>query len=394
MRASTLPVAAALAAACSGLTTVPAAAAPAACGGVPQITDATGDGHHQNTDVTAAWFSEQRGVQAVIRLRDAIFTPAHDDSEAAGFALLFEVDGVRRYVRAEAPRDGAVRYDYGTWTAAGGFVTAGATTGAVEPGRGGAVVIDVPGVGPGTRLSRPFVLTYDGEDAPGVPHWVDRAPGGTAPGGTEFGADLVLGVCGLTAGPAAPGGGPATGATGQPSPGAGPGGELGAVVLRAPGRITGGRTITVSGSVLPAHGGVPVTVRQLTRAGTTVRSTATGPDGAFALRVAVGETSRLRASAGGLDSQTVTVTVRSIVRVRVRPARTGGVLVTGTVSPKLPGRVLWLRDGAASPSAVTTARGGSFRLRLTRPAPGRYQAVFIPSGARAERSTSNTGVIR
>lgn len=393
MRASTLPVAAALAAASAGLTSAPAVAAPPACGGIAQIIDATGDGHHTNTDVTAAWFSEQRGVQAVIRLRDAIFTPAHDDSEAMGFAMLFEVDGVRRYVRAEAPRDGAMRYDHGTWTAVGGFVSDGPTTGAVEPGRGGAVVIDLPSVAAGTRLSRPFVLTYDGKDAPGVPHWVDRAPGGTTPAGSEFGADLVVGVCGLGTGTTTVGGGPATDATGGEAPGAGPGAALGAIALRAPGRITGSRTITVSGAVLPARAGVPVTVRHLTRR-TTARTAVTGTDGTFSLRFAVGETSRLRATAGGLDSQTLTVTVRSTVRVRVRRAKAGGVTVTGTVSPKLPGRVLWLRDGASSPSAATTARGGTFRLRLSRPARGRYQAVFIPSGARAERSTSNTGVIR
>lgn len=392
MRASTLPVAAALAVAGAGFPTVPAVAAPPACGGIPQITDAAGDGHHQNTDVTAAWFSEQRGVQAVIRLRDAVFTPAHDDSEAMGFALLFEVDGVRRYVRAEAPRTGAVRYDHGTWTPAGGFVSTGPTTGQVEPGRSGAVVIDVPGVAAGTRLARPFVLTYDGEDAPGVPHWVDRAPGATTPAGAEFGADLVVGVCGLGGGNPGAGAGPVAGTAGDEAPGAGPSAGLGGVALRAPGRVTGARAIPVTGAVLPARAGVPVVVRRITAATATYAAT-TGADGAFSLQIPVAETSRLRATALGLDSQTLTVTVRSSVRIRVRRTR-AGVVVTGTVAPKLPGRVLWLRDGASSPSATTTARGGRFRLRLRRPAPGRYQAVFLPSGARAERSTSNTGVIR
>ena len=40
----------------------PAVAAPAPCGGTPQIADAVGDGHHENTDVTAAWLSEQAGA--------------------------------------------------------------------------------------------------------------------------------------------------------------------------------------------------------------------------------------------------------------------------------------------------------------------------------------------
>jgi hypothetical protein len=70
------------------------------------------------------------------------------------------------------------------------------------------------------------------------------------------------------------------------------------------------------------------------------------------------------------------------------------VVVTGTTSPQLKGRVLWLRDHAVRPSARATARNGRFTLRLKHPRRGRYQAVYIPTGNRAERSTSNTGVIR
>ncbi len=385
MRVSTYPAAAVLGAALAGSMTTPAVAAPSPCGGVPEITDAIGDGHHNTTDVTTAWFSEQAGLQAVIRPRTAAFGPAHEDSEAAGFALLFEVDGVRRYVRAEAPRTGAMRYDHGTWNGSG-FASSGPTTGTVESGAGGAVMIDVPGVAAGTRLSRPFALTYDGEDAPGVVHWVDRAPGGTSPAGTEFGADLVVGTCGLGTGSVAPApGGIGTGAGTTVTPGG--------VTLRAPRRVTGAKTVRVTGSVRPAAGGVPVRLRVQAHR-TTARTATTAGDGTFALRVPIGETTKLRATAGGLDSQTLTVTVRSTVRVQVRRAKSGGVIVTGTVRPKLPGRVLWLRDGAFSPSATTTATRGAFRLRLTHPRAGRYQAVFIPSGTRAERSTSNTGVIR
>jgi hypothetical protein len=83
------------------------------------------------------------------------------------------------------------------------------------------------------------------------------------------------------------------------------------------------------------------------------------------------------------------VTVRSKVRIRVR-----GAVVRGTVRPRLPGQVLLLRSGAVEPTARTKARRGRFRIRLADARPGRYQAVFIPSGRRAERSTSNTGVIR
>lgn len=377
----------------------PAAAAPAACGGTPQITDPTGDGHHANTDVTAAWFSEQSGLQAVIRVKVGDFTPAHDDSDAAGYALIYEVDGARRYVRAEAPRTGAMRFDTGTWSLAGGFASTGTTTGSTEAGPNGVVVITVPGVSAGQRISRPFVLTYDGEDAPGVVHWVDRAPGGIAPDTSEFGADLVVGACGL--GGTAPGTGGSTGGQGGSGGSGGTttsgGGTTAAgltgVVLKAPATITGGGTVRVTGTIRPAWAGVEVTLRSRAKKLTT-RSATTGANGAFALKVPIGETTTLQASAGGLASQSLTVTVQSTVRVRVRRVRAGGVLVTGLVRPALPGRVLWLRDGSASPAATTSAKGGAFRLRLRHPRRGRYQAVFVPSGARAERSTSNTGVIR
>ena len=69
--------------------------------------------------------------------------------------------------------------------------------------------------------------------------------------------------------------------------------------------------------------------------------------------------------------------------------------MTGTVNPKLPGRIQWLRSNAVTPSARTTTRSnGTFTLRLKKPKRGRYQVVFIPSNERAERSMSNTGVIR
>ena len=98
--------------------------------------------------------------------------------------------------------------------------------------------------------------------------------------------------------------------------------------------------------------------------------------------------------AEGLGSQTLTVQMYSRVRVKVRTLRNGTVVVSGTTSPKLSGRILWLRTDAVRPSARTTARNGRFELRFKHPKRGRYQAVFIPTGDRAERSTSNTGVIR
>jgi hypothetical protein len=344
----------------------PAVAAPPPCG-TPQIADVTGDGHHPNTDVVAAWLSESAGrLQAVIRPRTAVWEPAHDDSEAAGFALLYSAGGQVRYVRAEAPRGAPVRFDHGTWSAAGGFVPAGATTGAAEAD---GVTIDVPGLPASTVLSRIFVLTYDGADA-GSPHWVDRAPGGTGPAEEAFGADFVAGACA--------GGGP----------GGGPGGAATttAVELDARRRVVGGGQTAIGGRVVPARAGVPVAVT----AGARVRRAVTQADGTFALVLPLRETTRIRAVAEGIASQTRTVTVVSTVRIRVRR----GHVVTGRVRPALPGRVLLLRRGAVKPAATAKPRDGRFRIRLRAARPGRYQAVYIPSGERAERSTSNTGVIR
>jgi hypothetical protein len=340
-----------------------ARSAPPPCDTSPQITDATGDGHHPGTDVLAAWWSESSGhLQAVIQVRAGLFVAEHDDAEinGSGFVFVFTQGGVRRYVRASAPaQDHAsdpVAFDYGTYTSPGGFAVAGATTGVVERSTGaGTVTIDVPGVGAGALLTNAFVVTYDGING-GVPTWVDHAPGGEDPGEASFGADYVAGACGATA----------------------------SVELSAPSKVTGRKTVTVSGRVLPARGGVAVSLT-----GAKPLTLTTAADGTFSTRLAIGETTRLRASAAGIFSRELTLTMYSKVRIKVTGRR-----VTGTTDPPLPGRVLWLRSNAVTPSARTTARNGKFRLVLRHPRRGRYQAVFVPSGKRAERATSNTGVIR
>jgi hypothetical protein len=85
----------------------PASAAdpPAACTSGRTLTDATGDGHHPNTDVLAGWLTETGGrLQAVIQVHTASWAPAHDDSDSASFAFLFSVGGKTRFVRGQAPR--------------------------------------------------------------------------------------------------------------------------------------------------------------------------------------------------------------------------------------------------------------------------------------------------
>jgi hypothetical protein len=367
-----------------------AASPPAPCSGVAQITDASEDGHHPSTDVLAAWFSEASGhLQAVIKVRAGTWVAEHDDADidGGGYAFVFSVGGRTAYVRVSTPPPehptNPVTYDYGTYTSPGGFTSAGATTGSVEVATGGTATIDVPaalGAAPGTTLVNPYVVTYDGISG-GVPDWVDHAPGGTDPGEASFGADYVVGSC--ATGTAPP--------SGTPVPT--PTNAVTALELDAPTKVTGRRTVTVRGKVSPARAGVAVTLTRTARSTATSRMT-TAADGTFSARIAIGETTKLRATANGIGSRQLTVTAHTKVKIKVSNRKDGSAVVTGKVDPKLPGRVLWLRSNAVTPSAKTTTRNGTFRLRLKHPRPGRYQVVVIPTGDRAERATSNTGVIR
>ena len=281
-------------------------------------------------------------------------------------------------MRAEAPRGAPVRFDQGTWSLAGGFASEGATTGEAVAGPGGTVTIDVPGVRGRDAPRAPFVMTYDGESASG-PHWVDRAPAAARHAGRR--RRSVPTTWSARAAPPVPAARPAA--------------------ARRPRRWRSTRAaawsaavgIAVSGRVAPARAGVAVELTATAGKRSRVRRTSTQADGSYSLLVfPIGETTRLRAVAEGIGSQTRTVTVISKVRIAVRR---GGRLVTGRV-----------RSGAARPRAAAARRcsaagreasahaTGRFRIRLHDPRPGRYQAVFIPAARRAERSTSNTEVIR
>lgn len=362
-------------------------AAPAPCGGVPQIVDPGGDGHHASSDVLAAWLSEANGrLQAVIRVNAGTWLPEHDDAEenGSGFALVFSVGGQSRYVRARAWPSGEVVFDYGAYRpgAGGPFLSSGPTTGeVVHAAYGGTVAIDVPaatGAVAGARLAAPFVLTYDGING-GEPDWVDHAPGGDAPDDGARGADYVVGSCG--AGGAA-GGGAAGGTV--------------AVRLRAPARVRGGGRVRVRGSVVPGRAGVPVVLRVAGRRVRTLRL-ASGAGGRFAVGLPVRETTRLRATAEGIGSSTVTVTVSSVVRIRARRLRSGATRIVGRLRPGLPGRVLLLARFGVEPVATRWVRGGrrfGIRLGRGRLSPGRYQVVYVPARGLAKRSTSNTVRVR
>jgi hypothetical protein len=401
-RAGRAGIATVVAAAGLGLATGSEAfgATPPPCGGVAQISDPSGDGHHENTDVLSAWFSEQAGrLQAVVKVTTGDWRPMHVDSDAAGWALLFDVGGQTHFVRVEALKTGGVQYDYGTWTLDGGFVSAGTTTGEIVNGAGETATIDVPaetGAVPGALLAKPFVLTYERVPAAASPHWVDRAPGGTTPGEAVFGADFLVGSCQPSPPPASSTGGPA----GDGSAGAGAGAPAPtttAVVLGAPARVVGAGRVRARGRVVPARGGVTVQVIAKARGSAkrpVVRYVRTLADGTFEVRMPVSESSTISASGEGINAQTQVITVQSTIRMTVRRLPGGKTVVSGLVSPLLPGRVLLLRTNAATPSATTRARHGHYRFTARRFLSDRYEAVFIPSGDRAERSTSASGVIR
>lgn len=357
--------------------------APASCSGI-QINDVIGDGHHANTDITAAWFTRSAGrLQAVIVTDDGSWKPAHDDADAAGWALLWQAGSELRYVRVTANQAGEQQYDFGTATASGGFQSLGATTGAVSPtGPDGWATIDVPAAwaADGTLLAQPFALSYDGGDAAG-PHWVDRAPGGTDPTDTPTGADYISAPCG---------GAPNSSTPGAVAP-------LTSIELRAPARVTGARTVTVTGGVRSARSGVPIAITRMSTVGGALRTFTGTTDaaGEFSIPVPIAERSTLRATAAGLGSQTLTVEVKARVTIKIRRTASGAAVITGTVAPALPGRVLWLRRGAVVPTATTRPSStGRFRFTLAQPRSGRFQALYLPSKGRAMRALSPTGVIR
>ena len=107
----------------------------------PQITDATGDGHHTNTDVTGRLADRESAgrLQAVIQVNVGLWAPAHEDSDRRPASRCSTSWPGRRATSAcDDVRGGAPpTYDHGTWTRAGGFATAGATAGAVTTGAGG-----------------------------------------------------------------------------------------------------------------------------------------------------------------------------------------------------------------------------------------------------------------
>jgi hypothetical protein len=365
------------------------AAAPAPCG-VVTFDDPSGDGHHSETDVLQGWFSEGGGgLQATLKVKTGSWLPAHEDEEVngAGYAMLFRIGGAApaKYVRVFAPPNGSgpVSYDAGTWTSGGGFASQFSTTGLLVYGAGGTVTIDVPaalGWTAGSILTSTFALTYDGTTA-GVPHWVDRAPGGTSPTESSFGADFVVGSCNAP-----------TGTTPTPD-GSTPAQRTTGVALVAPAKLAGGGAARITGTIVPARDDVWVTIERTTSRSTIRLRVRTRGDGSFVASIPVREATRVRAVAEGLSSQARTIAVDSRTRAFV-VRRAAGTSIVVRTWPALPGQVLLLGVDDVEPAVDRKMHGGRIVLSAGTVMAGRYQVVFIPDDERAERSTSNTVTIR
>ena len=345
-------------------------APPAPCSPGVVMNDAFGDGHHKPTDVLRAWLSEANGsLQAVIEVQLGTWVPEHDEPQVVGgYAFLFTVGGVTRFVRMSVDESNVATFDYGTWTLAGGFVPEGVTTGDrdTNPVGSAAAWITVPAslVAPGAILTDTFVITYDGIIS-GVPTDVDQAPGGTHPNDPARGPDFIVGSCAV-------------------------------VSIAAPASLKGAKPrVTISGSVAPAAAGIPVAITRQ-GAGTLVTNTTTDALGNFAVQVPIRETTRIKATntANGIDSTTRTIIMRSVVTIRAIRLPNGRTRIRGTTSPWLPGRLQLIKTTAFVPVARKTIRGGAFSFTPRRLRPGRWQVIYTPSGGRAVRSISKAVRVR
>jgi hypothetical protein len=212
------------------------------------------------------------------------------------------------------------------------------------------------------------------------------------PSEAVFGADYVVGSC-QPNGPAAGGGTAGSGTVGASAPTM----RTTALALITRRRLVGSGRVRAAGRVVPARGCATVVVTAKASGSSkppVVRYARTLSDGSYVVSLPLSETSTISAVGDGINAQTRVITVHSAVRMRPRRLKGGKTVVSGFVTPRLPGRVLLLRTNAAAPSATTRTRNGHFRFAARRLPRGRYQAVFIPSGNRAERSTSASGAIR
>ena len=147
-----------------------------------------------------------------------------------------------------------------------------------------------------------------------------------------------------------------------------------------------GKTVTVTGNVLPAREDVFVALTREAKLSAKFTYLHTDEDGAFAVTIPVDETTELRAIAESISSQTLTVTMNSTVKIaKQRLTRGRGRVRPGTVSPTLPGRLLLLPSNAFKPTQTKqiSARG---RSRSCSSGPSRAATRSCSSPATTVRS--------
>ena len=268
-----------------------------------------------------------------------------------------------RYVRAEAPRGAPVRFDHGTWSAAGGFASAGATTGEAVAGPGGSVTIDVPARRAGDGAHAPVRADLRRR------HRRRPALGRPRAGRRRARRDRVRRR--LRRRRVRRPAGRAPGRAAAPT--------TTAVVLDAPPRLVGGGRTALGGRVVPARAGVAVAVTATARR---ARAPARRHAGRRHVLAAAADRARPPASA---PSPRASRRRRgrspcvSTVRIRVRRSAGGAAVIRGRVRPRLPGRVLLLRGGAVRPTATAQrprrALPHPARQPAPRPLPGRLHPV-------------------
>jgi hypothetical protein len=207
------------------------------CQGI-QITDKAGDNIEElsgqqgspSSDVIAGWVSYD-GSKAFANIQIDNLTAGEVDPPyvAIGWEMMMTTTKGAKYVRAYQDRAGMVRYQWGTESDPTDPSTAGpggTTTGALFPGKGGVVQIELPlaeaefGATPGSALKalgievRQWASTPAAVPYTGLPLVFPAPIYDTASGK----GSVVLGPCPTTPAPGAPGG-PAAPAPETPAPG-------------------------------------------------------------------------------------------------------------------------------------------------------------------------------
>jgi hypothetical protein len=362
--------------------------APAPCNGVAQITDPVADSHHQNVDVTRAWFHRADAGGVSVNIEVANLGPAidHTENDRVLWRALYTVGSERRYVQATVRRgESTVAYEHGT----GDGVQAGKqgdTTGRLFTGKSGVVQIALPAVPDGTVLGTPVVIA--GEASAVKTSWFERAPGGDDPTDTNdksTGSDYRVGACGTgqqgggAGGSGGGGGAGGAGGSGGPGGAAGGGGTAtvnGVTLSRSEVRGRYGKTVEVRGTVSPAVAGVPVEVLDEDDKRRAILTTDARGGFGFKVRMRRGAVMRVRAQ--GLTSTPVRLVMVPEIKLAQPRAAGGGMRFEGTLFPQRTGPVLIERRTGEGwvPVRSTRARSGRFAVTLRSFKPGVYRAAL------------------